>query len=78
MLSSRKEANVQKALDALASDGYGEDKVSGLVCHVGREKDRVNLVQQAISKMGGMDLLVSNAAANPFFGHTLDVRIDQT
>eukprot|EP00092_Neocalanus_flemingeri_P061597 GFUD01074104.1.p1 GENE.GFUD01074104.1~~GFUD01074104.1.p1 ORF type:complete len:304 (+),score=101.20 GFUD01074104.1:34-912(+) len=69
MLSSRKAANVTSAVDKLQSAGLS---VSGTVCHVGKKEDRSNLFQQTVDRYGGLDILVSNAAVNPYFGPTLD------
>ena len=46
--------------------------VSGTVCHVGKQEDRSNLFQQTVDRYGGLDILVSNAAVNPYFGSMLD------
>lgn len=69
MLSSRKAANVTAAVEKLQADGLS---VSGTVCHVGKQGDRSNLFQQTVDKFGGLDILVSNAAVNPYFGPILD------
>ena len=76
MISSRKEANVSKALEELKTDPeIQEDQVQGLTCHVGKAGDRERLVKETVNSFGGLDYLVSNAAANPAFGPALDVRI---
>ncbi|XP_076247145.1 dehydrogenase/reductase 4 [Calliopsis andreniformis] len=62
MISSRKESNVKKALEQLKSEGL---QVSGLTCHVGKKEDRKNLFEKTEEEFGGLDILVSNAAANP-------------
>ena len=75
MLSSRKEANVQRALEELAE--FGSDRVAGVSCHVGKADDRKRLLSETLKRFGGrVDFLVSNAASNPFFGHTLDCSED--
>ena len=74
MISSRKEANVNKALEELKTDpDIQNDHVQGLTCHVGKSGDRERLVQETISQFGRLDYLVSNAAVNPTFGSALDV-----
>lgn len=50
----------------------GLEHVTGCVCHVGRERDRQALVQTVLDTYGGIDILVSNAATNPFMGSTLE------
>ncbi|XP_023330003.1 dehydrogenase/reductase SDR family member 4 [Eurytemora carolleeae] len=69
VISSRKEKNVLNAVEELKSAGLD---VIGTVCHVGKEEDRRKLLSLAVEKFGGLDILVSNAAVNPFFGHILD------
>ena len=44
MVSSRKQGNVDKAVETLRSE-VG-DMVEGVVCHVGKEEDRKNLVKK--------------------------------
>ncbi|KAF7268977.1 dehydrogenase/reductase SDR family member 4-like [Rhynchophorus ferrugineus] len=61
IISSRNDENVQVAKDKLLKEGLN---VTGLVCHVGKAEDRAKLLQTA-SSLGGLDILVSNAAVNP-------------
>ncbi|OWF48175.1 Dehydrogenase/reductase SDR family member 4 [Mizuhopecten yessoensis] len=70
VISSRKQTNVDAAVKKLKSQKLD---VVGVVCHVGKKEDRENLVATAIEKYGGIDIFVSNAAVNPFFGPILDV-----
>ncbi|XP_068098293.1 dehydrogenase/reductase SDR family member 4-like isoform X2 [Hyperolius riggenbachi] len=69
LISSRKQQNVDKVVKELKGEGLD---VEGTVCHVGRSEDRERLVNTAVQKFGGVDILVSNAAVNPFFGNILD------
>ncbi|XP_053218911.1 dehydrogenase/reductase SDR family member 4-like 2 isoform X2 [Podarcis raffonei] len=69
VVSSRKQANVDRAVAELQTENLS---VSGLVCHVGKAEDRQHLINAALERHGGIDILVSNAAVNPFFGSTLD------
>ena len=46
MVSSRKEANVQKAVEQIRQEVEGGGKVDGVVCHVGKSEHRVNLVKE--------------------------------
>ncbi|XP_062061393.1 dehydrogenase/reductase SDR family member 4 [Lepus europaeus] len=70
VISSRKQQNVDRALAALQAEGLS---VTGTVCHVGKAEDRERLVATALNLHGGIDILVSNAAVNPFFGKLMDV-----
>merc|ERR1712179_216047 len=69
MVSSRKAANVTSAVEKLKAEGLS---VGGTVCHVGKKEDRDNLFKQTVNMFGGLDILVSNAAVNPYFGPTLE------
>ncbi|MEQ2266224.1 Dehydrogenase reductase SDR member 4 [Xenotaenia resolanae] len=69
VVSSRRQANVDKAVALLQSQSI---RVTGTTCNVGKGEDRENLVQLTVDQCGGIDILVSNAAVNPFFGNILD------
>ncbi|XP_051901306.1 dehydrogenase/reductase SDR family member 4 [Pristis pectinata] len=69
LISSRKRENVERAVSRLRAE---ELPVWGTVCHVGRGAEREALVAEAVGLFGGLDILVSNAAVNPFAGRTLD------
>ncbi|XP_030749999.1 dehydrogenase/reductase SDR family member 4 [Sitophilus oryzae] len=68
IISSRKAKNVEEATQKLTKEGLN---VTGLVCHVGKSEDREKLFKEA-SNLGGLDILVSNAAVNPEVGGVLD------
>lgn len=68
IVSSRKAKNVEDATKKLTDEGLN---VTGLVCHVGKTDDRQKLFDAA-QKLGGLDILVSNAAVNPEVGGVLD------
>lgn len=65
VISSRK----QEAVEAVAAEfkAAGLDAV-GIACHVGDKEARENLVAKTIEHYGGVDILVNNAAINPYFG----------
>ncbi|XP_071957405.1 dehydrogenase/reductase SDR family member 4-like isoform X2 [Antedon mediterranea] len=69
VVSSRKENNVNKAVNQLKSEGI---KVSGMVCHVAKEEHRKRLINSTVEQQGGIDIFVSNAAVNPVYGPILD------
>ena len=62
VLSSRKQANVDRAVSELAAEGLS---VSGRVCHVGVDEQRRALVEDTVARYGKIDVFVSNAAVNP-------------
>uniref|UniRef100_A0A8C5MWT6 Dehydrogenase/reductase SDR family member 4 n=1 Tax=Leptobrachium leishanense TaxID=445787 RepID=A0A8C5MWT6_9ANUR len=69
LLSSRRKQNVERAVQELQQEGLD---VEGTVCHVGKKEDREKLVDLAVQRFGGIDILVSNAAVNPFAGNIID------
>ncbi|KAF2899499.1 hypothetical protein ILUMI_06671 [Ignelater luminosus] len=68
IISSRKQCNVDAAVSKLTAEGLN---VIGLVCHVAKAEDRKRVFDEA-DKLGGLDILVLNAAVNPMAGMVLD------
>uniref|UniRef100_A0A8C5LW32 Uncharacterized protein n=1 Tax=Leptobrachium leishanense TaxID=445787 RepID=A0A8C5LW32_9ANUR len=69
VLSSRKQENVDKAVKQLKDEGLS---VAGIVCHVGVGEHREKLITKALELHGKIDILICNAAVNPFVGPLLD------
>jgi len=69
IVSSRKQADCQAVVDAIAAEGGSADAIA---CHIGEMEQIASLYEQVESKHGRLDILVNNAATNPFFGHILD------
>lgn len=69
MVSSRKKDKVSSAVAQLKSKGV---ICEGVPCHVGSSADRQALVGSTLETFGGIDILVSNAAANPHMGSILE------
>lgn len=69
VVSSRRQANVDRAVALLQSKNI---QVTGTTCNVGNGNDREKLIEVTLQNYGGIDILVSNAAVNPFFGNTMD------
>ena len=65
VISSRK----QDAVDTVAKEFQvkGFDAI-GIACHIADGDQRKSLVDQTLSKFGRIDVLVNNAAINPFYG----------
>ena len=68
VISSRKAENLQPVAESIKSQG-GE--VTAIPCHTGDESAVTSLVKEVVSKYGGVDILVNNAATNPHFGFLL-------
>ncbi|MGY2491291.1 SDR family oxidoreductase [Cupriavidus sp. CP313] len=72
IVSSRKRDDCQAVADAIVEAG---GRAEALACHVGRVEDIAGAFDQIRGKHGRLDILVNNAAANPYFGHILDTDI---
>ncbi len=69
IVSSRKIDDCQTVADAIAENGGSAE---ALACHVGSMDDIANTFATIKERHGRLDILVNNAAANPYFGHILD------
>jgi len=71
MVSSRKQDKVMDTVVQLEKEPGCT--VKGVVCHVAKPEHRKNLIKETLHHFGGIDILVSNAAANPTFGPILEI-----
>ena len=69
VISSRKQDALDEVAIEMRSEGIDVHPVAGIV---GDAESMKNLVNETISKYGGVDILVNNAAVNPVFGPVLD------
>ncbi|MEC5210913.1 NAD(P)-dependent dehydrogenase (short-subunit alcohol dehydrogenase family) [Psychrobacter sp. PL15] len=69
IVSSRKIDACQAVADSIVADG---DKASAFPCHVGEMEQITTIFEHIKNEFGQIDILVNNAAANPYFGHILD------
>ena len=69
LVSSRKAESCQQVVDAIRADGGSAE---ALACHVG-DMDSIQAAFASIrAQHGRLDILVNNAATNPYFGNVLD------
>ncbi|PAU87344.1 short-chain dehydrogenase [Pseudomonas sp. WN033] len=69
IISSRKIDDCQQVADAINAAG---GKAVAMACHIG-DMDQISQTISAIrEQFGKLDILVNNAAANPYFGNVLD------
>uniref|UniRef100_A0A7E4ZRA3 Dehydrogenase/reductase SDR family member 4 n=1 Tax=Panagrellus redivivus TaxID=6233 RepID=A0A7E4ZRA3_PANRE len=73
VISSRRQANIDTAIDSLVKSGICRNRLAGIACHVGDVAQLQKLVDFTIEKFGRIDILVNNAGINPVFGSALDV-----
>ena len=73
IVSSRKIDDCQTVADAIKAAGGSAE---ALACHVGNMEDISSMFAHIRDTHGRLDILVNNAAANPYFGHILDTNIE--
>jgi NAD(P)-dependent dehydrogenase (short-subunit alcohol dehydrogenase family) len=69
IVSSRKVGDCQLVADSICADGGSAE---ALACHVGNMEDITDTFAAIKENHGRLDILVNNAATNPYFGHILD------
>ena len=73
IVSSRKLDGCQAVADAINQAGGSAE---AFACHIGELEQIQALFQHVQSTHGKLDILVNNAATNPFFGHILDTDLN--
>ena len=69
IVSSRKLDGCQAVADQITADGGSAE---ALACHVGSMEQIEEAFSFIKNQFGKLDILVNNAATNPYFGHILD------
>ena len=69
VLAARKLPELQAVAERIKAAGGAALPVA---CHTGKTDDIVALIAAAKSEFGGIDILVNNAATNPYFGPMID------
>ncbi len=69
IVSSRKIDGCQAVVDKINDAG---GKAEAFACHIGNMDDIETIFKHINDKYTKLDILVNNAAANPYFGHILD------
>ena len=73
IVSSRREEGCQAVAEKITAAG---GKATVKTCHVGDPASIDALIDGIEAEFGKLDILVNNAAANPYFGHILDTPLD--
>ena len=69
IVSSRKIEDCRVVAEAITQAGGSAE---ALACHVGNMDDIASAFSYIRDQHGRLDIMVNNAAANPYFGHVLD------
>lgn len=69
IVSSRKIEDCKIVAEEIIALG---GRAEAFACHVGKMEDISSIFEHIRNKHGRLDILVNNAAANPYFGHVLD------
>ncbi len=65
VISSRKQEAVDKVASEFSKAGL---EAVGYQCHIGDPEQRKSLIDKTIEHFGRLDILVNNAAINPYYG----------
>jgi len=69
IVTSRKIDGCEKVVNEIKQAGYSAQAIA---CHIGNTEQIDALFSQIKAEHGRLDVLVNNAATNPYFGHILD------
>jgi len=67
VVASRKIDGVGKVAESIGPRAHA------VAAHTGKEEDCQNLVKETVARFGKVDILVNNAATNPYFGPFLQI-----
>jgi NAD(P)-dependent dehydrogenase (short-subunit alcohol dehydrogenase family) len=73
VLSSRKQADLDD--EAARINARFPEQAVGIAAHAGRPEDLKQLVEEVMKRFSRIDILVNNAATNPYFGPVLGAEL---
>lgn len=73
IVSSRKIDSCERVAQSIRDAGF---RATALACHAGDLSQITALVETIEKEQGRLDILVNNAAANPFYGNVLDTPVE--
>ena len=69
IVSSRRAASCDAVVQQIRDKGFSAES---LPCHIGEIEAITATIEKIRQRHGQLDILVNNAAANPYYGHVLD------
>ncbi len=76
IVSSRKIEACEQVSQSI-NDEMGAEMAHSIACNISHRADLENLVEEARAKLGSIDILVINAAVNPYYGPSKDITDEQ-
>ena len=73
VLSSRKQADLDTEAERI--NALYPEKAVAIAAHAGKQDDLERLVQQVMERFSRIDILINNAATNPYFGPVLGAEL---
>jgi len=74
VVSSRKEDACETVTNEInEAVGEGRGKAVSIPCHIGYKEQLQSLVDETRNRLGSVDILVCNAAVNPYYGSMADI-----
>jgi NAD(P)-dependent dehydrogenase (short-subunit alcohol dehydrogenase family) len=76
VVSSRKVAACEEVVKTI-QDKYGNDRAIAIAANISSKDDLAHLVAETVSHWGQVDVLVCNAASNPYYGPQAGITDEQ-
>lgn len=76
VVSSRKQDACQTVVDQI-NEAEGREAAYAVGCNISHKEELQRLVDETKAKWGGVDILISNAAVNPFYGPSSEMTDEQ-
>lgn len=70
VLASRKQPDLDRVANAIDASG---ERTLAVACHTGKSDEVEAMFDAATEKFGHVDVVVNNAATNPYFGPLIDI-----
>lgn len=72
IISSRKQEDCEKVAQSIVDNGGSAEAIA---CHIGEFEEIEQIFTTIRERHGKLDILINNAATNPYFGHILDTDV---